>query len=113
MPVDNRGFNRRQIVSKYPDRSLVHDLIFNFYHGPLGYSLRRYTPSLEFLAIVVGLFYISGDELSSRKRMFLFLALPFARNKLQEQRLNRPYTLEVFLEGCWQTSKPNVIYFIT
>ena len=112
MPVDNRGFIRRYIPLD-EQRGPIHDFIFQLYHGPLGYSLRRYTPSLEFFAIMGGIYYNFGMTFPSWLSMFGLLVLSYVRNQFRENRQKRPYTLQVFLEGLWETTRPNILYFIT
>ena len=83
MPVDNRGFIRRYIPLE-EQRGPIHDFIFQLYHGPLGYSFRRYTPSLEFFAIMGGIYYNFGMSFPSWLSMFGLLVLAYVRNQLRE-----------------------------
>jgi len=109
MPIDDRGISRRQIP---PNRGPIYRSAFQLWHGPIGYSLRRYTPSLEFGAFVVGMGYHYGAEPHPYVLIIFGMLLPFYKKAMQDielEALGEPYSFR-HLSNTLKFLRPDIIF---
>lgn len=106
--VDDRGFSQLPLL-RYSNP--LYGFAFRVWHSPMGYNLRRFSPSLEFDAFIAGVFCYFGWEMHPYLLTVFGVLIPLYKNAMQDGGGNDPYTFQSFLHSL-KFLRPHLVFLV-